>query len=372
MRASEDSGARIRAAASAFLARRHSGAATSEDERALDAWRAEDPAHEAAYAEAEALWQSLGGLGALAEAQLDAARAYGSRVQRRRETRRRAGLGLAAGFVLAILLAPSPWPVARHEHVRTGLGEWRTLWLGDGTTIDRNTNSELTVDTGWRHRTARLVRGEALFSVERSFLAPFAVEVGGGTIRDLGTRFGVRIEGEDVSVYVLGRRGRRRDRERGALGRVAAGASAAVPPVGKPPSRRARRCRRDGGLGQWPARHALAAARNCPGRALPRPFRANHARRDGAREMRDQRNRADQRSPERARDDRDRASGEAHAAGTRLFRPRGIVEARLSRQARAMNPSPARGRSNRGKRLRRGGWLRSSRVRVIPRLAPPL
>jgi ferric-dicitrate binding protein FerR (iron transport regulator) len=85
MRASEESGARIRAEAAAFVARRHSGVARGEDERALDAWRIEDPAHEAAYAEAEALWQSLGSLDALASRQLAEARAYGARVTRRRE-----------------------------------------------------------------------------------------------------------------------------------------------------------------------------------------------------------------------------------------------------------------------------------------------
>jgi transmembrane sensor len=202
MTSRDHSEARIREAAARWVARRHAGEYT-DDDRAFDAWLAGNPACRACYDEAERLWQSLGGLETAGFRQLEEARANGRRTQRRREMIRLGGHGFAAALLAAALFASPWWPQERNEIIRTAIGERRTLWLGDGSTIEVNTNSELTLHVSWLQRSARLIRGEALFAIAHSALKPFEVEAAGGRIRDLGTMFDVRLEGERASVYVL-------------------------------------------------------------------------------------------------------------------------------------------------------------------------
>lgn len=84
----------------------------------------------------------------------------------------------------------------------TAVGEQRTAKLEDGSFIYLNTDSRIEVAFTKNARNVKLVRGEALFVVERDSLRPFSVAAGDTTVRAIGTQFNVRRRnaGADVAV----------------------------------------------------------------------------------------------------------------------------------------------------------------------------
>jgi len=84
----------------------------------------------------------------------------------------------------------------------TGIGEQKTIVLPDGTSALLNTNSRMEVDYDDSHRRIRLGYGEALFEIERDPDRPFEVHAGDGTVRALGTIFGVYLVDGSVEVLV--------------------------------------------------------------------------------------------------------------------------------------------------------------------------
>jgi len=206
----------LHADAARWVSRRHSGEWTAEDQRALSVWLEQDPARRRAYAEVQALWDRLGGLEATAERELREARAYLARARaRRRLAFVIPSLSLAAGLI-TVLLAPSWWAGLAVETHRTAVGERKTVALSDGSRIELNTDTELTVRFSTHAREVHLGHGEALFTVVHDDGKPFEVFAHSGRIRDTGTAFGVRAEGERVSVFVI--EGAVRITVKGALG----------------------------------------------------------------------------------------------------------------------------------------------------------
>lgn len=101
--------------------------------------------------------------------------------------------------------------------LRTELGEWRTAELTDGTQVRIGPDSVLRVAFGDDHRTIRLIRGEAMFSVAKDPSRPFVVRSKMIDVLAVGTEFRVsHWRGEDivavtegsVAVYRDGRDGR--------------------------------------------------------------------------------------------------------------------------------------------------------------------
>lgn len=113
--------------------------------------------------------------------------------------RRRA---LWASAAALCMLAIGYWAINDSQGYTTAIGEQRSMKLDDGSFIYLNTNSRVEVDFSARARSIHLIRGEALFVVERDSERPFTVTVGDATVRALGTQFNVRrrAEGADVAV----------------------------------------------------------------------------------------------------------------------------------------------------------------------------
>jgi transmembrane sensor len=82
------------------------------------------------------------------------------------------------------------------------LREQKDIRLSDGTTIKLNVDSELSVMYSNKTRRVRLERGEALFTIAAGDNRAFEVVAANGRVRDIGTRFGVRIHGFTTSVIV--------------------------------------------------------------------------------------------------------------------------------------------------------------------------
>ncbi len=150
----------------------------------LTDWLEADPAHNLAYEAAFAGHDLAGELGVSAPVTASVA------TPRRTKWVIGGGAGaIAAAAALVALVTPfSAGPALMVAE--TLPGEQRMVALPDGTRIALNGGSRLVFDRA-NSRTARLERGEAMFSVVHDENRPFTVDVGGQRLVDIGTRFDV-------------------------------------------------------------------------------------------------------------------------------------------------------------------------------------
>lgn len=191
-------------AASHWVTARDAGVMTESDERELAAWLAADPLHASAFSQVEALWGIVGGDQVKAALHDRHGRpAMPSRGHRRGwPSAYWAGSGLAASLVLVAIGSAYDWPTRMRADAMTETGERRTVALADGSTIQLDTASAITIDDSGNRRVIRLLKGGAAFTVAPDRARPFTVESGDGSTIALGTRFIVRRDGEDTDVTV--------------------------------------------------------------------------------------------------------------------------------------------------------------------------
>ncbi len=173
-----------------WLARLNTSDVSAAQEQAFFAWLAQSPVHQAAYLSAEQLWQR-------------------GEVLARVPVRTRANwrwvalpvLATACLLVIAIFLSPLG---NNHSEVlyETAIGEQKTIQLEDGSSIELNTASKITVSFDQGKRTANLEQGEVFFDVTKDSARPFDVITPTGQIRVVGTRFVVRQLPGDALVSV--------------------------------------------------------------------------------------------------------------------------------------------------------------------------
>lgn len=119
----------------------------------------------------------------------------------RRPSRRAWFGGAIAATLVAAVVLPNLGSFADPNRVETAAGEHRTIALADGSKIEINGASAVTLDKN-RPRFARLESGEAMFHVVHRDSDPFVVEAGGSRIVDLGTAFNVVRRDRGTSVAV--------------------------------------------------------------------------------------------------------------------------------------------------------------------------
>jgi transmembrane sensor len=124
-----------------------------------------------------------------------------------RELLRRPVLAAAALALLASITALFFWigsDTARSYS--TGIGEQRTIQLADGSTVELNARSRVTVRLTEHRRDVALIEGQALFSVAKDKQRPFVVRAGDAQVRAVGTEFDVyKKQAETVVTVVEGR-----------------------------------------------------------------------------------------------------------------------------------------------------------------------
>jgi transmembrane sensor len=109
---------------------------------------------------------------------------------------------LAASVALVAVLTGAgvaAWYAIERSHVdvyATHIGEFQRVSLGDGSTIELNTDSEVRVRYTADERHVDLTRGEALFHVAKNPTRPFDVDAGATTVLAVGTAFSVRLHDE--------------------------------------------------------------------------------------------------------------------------------------------------------------------------------
>ncbi|HEX3887066.1 MAG TPA: FecR domain-containing protein [Phenylobacterium sp.] len=191
------------ASAADWLVRLQSADLTEAQAVEFDTWLDAHPANAAAYDRT---------LGVALEVQAAApaiAEGLAAAPPRRSLARRRAARGwliaggLAAAATLALAVTPLSLLVApKAQTFATGKGEHRTVRLADGSVIEMNAGSRLTVTLGRDRRHVVLPQGEALFDVAADKARPFVIDAGDRTVRVVGTRFDVRHRGSELSVTV--------------------------------------------------------------------------------------------------------------------------------------------------------------------------
>ena len=193
--------------ATAWFARRRSGAMAAEDAARLEAWLEADPANRAAWDAVELTWRAA-----------DALRAEPEVLSLREEALKRGRLPrrglMAAGLAAAVVagaavlspLALGSMGVLRSLHdqeFRTGVGQQATVKLPDGSIVTLNTDTVLRTRQAEGRRLLFLDRGQAYFKVARDPARPFVVAAGGRTVTALGTAFDVRVGPREFKVTLV-------------------------------------------------------------------------------------------------------------------------------------------------------------------------
>lgn len=184
----------LRAAAADWLARLDRPDVGEADWIAFDAWLEAAPEHKLAYDEVLALWSDVEAAAPSLDQALTPPRAPASRRWVL------AGGLAAAGLVAAI----TPWSdfTAPTVTYQTARGERQSVTLSDGTRIDLNAGSRLTVRLTGRERRVAIDGGQAIFDVAKDPRRPFLIEAGDRTVRVVGTQFDVRYRDGRQSVTV--------------------------------------------------------------------------------------------------------------------------------------------------------------------------
>lgn len=159
----------------------------------FERWRASSPAHGAAWARVQSVFQTF--------EQVPAEIGKGALQALNRQQGRRRSLQLLAAMLVA---APAGWLAWRQvpawsADIATAAGEQKTLALPDGSRLVLNTASAVDVAFTASERRLRLRAGEILIETQpdpANTVRPFLVDTACGVVQALGTRFSVRKTGE--------------------------------------------------------------------------------------------------------------------------------------------------------------------------------
>ena len=190
------------ASAADWVVRLQSADMSGAEAAEFDAWLEAHPGNAAAYD------RTLGVTLELQAAASEIAKGLTQAPARRspRPAQRRGWLiagGLAAAATVALAVTPlglfGPAPT---QTFATAKGEHRTVRLADGSTIELNAGSQLSVTLGRHERHISMPQGEAVFDVAADKARPFLIDAGDRTVRVVGTRFDVRHRGAELAVTV--------------------------------------------------------------------------------------------------------------------------------------------------------------------------
>ena len=185
-------------AAEWVAARRSEKDWTDERQAELDAWLTKSLANRVAYVRMDATWRRTDRLVALRKPMREP-----GAIQPPHQSRwlRIAG---ALGFAAIIgVVANTYLERPRPQLIQTPKGGQERLTLSDGSQIELNTDTAVSVDMRERSRAVELLRGEAFFQIRHDASRPFVVTAGTRRIVDVGTKFLVRLSPESLNVALV-------------------------------------------------------------------------------------------------------------------------------------------------------------------------
>jgi transmembrane sensor len=193
---------RILDEAAHWLARRQAPDFSTDEAAALARWRGLSARHEQVWRHAEQLQSRMGALPpALGMAVLNRPRPS----RARRQLLRSAALAVATPTLAWLGYRNLPWPQWTADH-RTARGERRTLTLADGSRVQLNTDTAISVRMDGLSRRIILHTGEILVETAHApayAAQPFIVQTVDGKAQALGTRFIVRRHAHSSTLAVL-------------------------------------------------------------------------------------------------------------------------------------------------------------------------
>ncbi|MDC7787012.1 FecR domain-containing protein [Rhodoplanes sp. TEM] len=198
---------RLQRAALDLLVRATSGRATLADLRALEAWRAQSPAHAAAYRSALRAWETAAAAAATAATPADRAMLMAPTrpvLLGRRALLAGGGLAAAAAVVgLAVRPPLDLWPSLSdlRADFRTGTGEQRSVALAEGVSVEMNTRTSIVRRPADSGLGIELIAGEA--EIAAAHAVPLTVVAGAGRIVATDAVFNVRRDAARVVVTCL-------------------------------------------------------------------------------------------------------------------------------------------------------------------------
>jgi len=197
----------VEAEAAGWLARRDRELTAAEQDSFLQ-WLRADPRHRAALQRLDRTWSALDTLAAWQPA--DTARPNPDLLAPSPSRSRRtpwwvtcAGTGLAA--LLAVLVLRTPSAPTDGQTTSPGVRvvpRPELQSLADGSVAEVNHGGRVELAFGVHERRVRLREGEVHLTVVKHSARPFVVEVGGVTVRAVGTAFNVRRDRDTVEVIV--------------------------------------------------------------------------------------------------------------------------------------------------------------------------
>ncbi|HEV2532012.1 FecR family protein [Phenylobacterium sp.] len=187
------------AEAADWVIRLQAGDLDGADGLAFDAWLQADDRNATAYDAALAIDQEFETNAAAVREGLRTRRP--GRVLAFRRPYYAAGAAAAAAFAAA-LIVPAMMVSTTTAAYATGTGEHRTVSLADGSKIDLDASSRLSVTLGRHERQVTMAEGQAVFDVTHDSRRPFLIAAGDRTVRVVGTQFDVRHRAGHLSVTV--------------------------------------------------------------------------------------------------------------------------------------------------------------------------
>ncbi len=171
-----------------------------EDRAEFQRWLRQSERHRAAFESLKSLWgemEILKELEDIGEAMVQAPVPHTPLLRRR-------GFLAAAASVLMVITAgglfyANQWRgLEQTAMFDTAVGEQRTVELADGSTVELNTDTSMSVAFSRGERAVELMRGEAHFAVAKDKRRPFVVTAGSKVVRAVGTAFTVRRRSGDL------------------------------------------------------------------------------------------------------------------------------------------------------------------------------
>jgi transmembrane sensor len=199
-------GKAIQRQAAEWLALRQAENFSPVQQAAFADWIARDPRHAAMFAEVESAWGRFDRL-AVYPHSVDTAPDPDLLAPRSRRSRRFSGWAPAVLAAAALVTAGIFWlgaPFTSDNGALSALAgnEPQFMQLPDGSSVELNAGSRVSVHFTAAQRRLKLVHGEAHFRVTKDQAREFIVEADGVAVRAVGTAFNVRLQEEEVEVIV--------------------------------------------------------------------------------------------------------------------------------------------------------------------------
>ncbi|MCV6615257.1 MAG: FecR family protein [Cellvibrionaceae bacterium] len=183
-------------AAAYWIVKLRSDECQRTDKQRFSRWVEADPRHAEAFDQLLDTWQASAHLNIEPE-------------PRSGNSRFGWGGAIAAGLALLVASATLLWrgnipnaptlPTA--ELHSTERGEFKSLSLADGSALELNTNTRLSVQLGENLRQVKLLQGEAFFNIASDRQRPFQVDLGDAVVTVVGTAFNIRKT--DTAAHIL-------------------------------------------------------------------------------------------------------------------------------------------------------------------------